>query len=718
MKKSTLLKTLLMAVCLLGGVSSAWGDPTYKNIASDTKVFPTSYSDLSTAISEGWISTTSDNFTSKGATINPQTGEAYESETSVASKIVKSGNTKKEIKFYVTNVTAIRVYGASSGSSVRRVKVTATPSDASSATITYGTASAQSVSQVIDINLVPSKSYEIDITGVNEADDGANDCAFHGIWFTAAAADAPSITTQPASAIYAVDATPAAITVAATASAGKLSYQWYSNTTGTADPENDSAIDGATSATLAAAKISTATVGTTYYYVVVTDDNGSTTSDLATIEVVTGAAPEVSAVISPSIVRAGTTVTLTATVDAGTPAPTLQWYTCDADGTNEEAIDGATNTTYQPSTASTGISYFKVKAHNNSGDDYSDVLKLTVIAQGVSGDAGNLVTISSNYTFIADNHTGNGAVGFASGYLYDESRIYSPKGNNVATNKGSSTIDGNNYYNSLRVKSSSQDVLAFKVGGACAITFYAQTTNKSRPISVGNAAGDDSYGTISDADVDHVVYIPSAGTVYLTGSGDDRYIAGYKVTFTVPVAVTSAGFATYVPSYDLDFTSTGIKAYTAKVNTSTGIVALTQINKVPANTPVLLYKAGGDTENIPVAASTDAVGDNDLHVGTGAAVETDGGDGKINYILNNVSGIGFYKAAGQTVATNRAYLQTTYDAAAARMVMVFADEETTGIKNLNVDQSLNNKVYDLQGRHVTQPAKGLYIVNGRKVIMK
>ena len=226
-------------------------------------------------------------------------------------------------------------------------------------------------------------------------------------------------------------------------------------------------------------------------------------------------------------------------------------------------------------------------------------------------------------------------------------------------------------------------------------------------------------------------YSGSDETIDIIINEGNQYLRTIVVTYPKKVenvTVTSVGFATYVPSSDLDFTSTGIKAYTAKVNTSTGIVALTQINKVPANTPVLLYKAGGDTENIPVAASTDAVGDNDLHVGTGAAVETDGGDGKINYILNNVSGIGFYKAAGQTVATNRAYLQTTYDAAAARMVMVFADEETTGIKNLNADhrsastlgssKNLNNKVYDLQGRRVAQPMKGLYIVNGKKVVMK
>ena len=206
-----------------------------------------------------------------------------------------------------------------------------------------------------------------------------------------------------------------------------------------------------------------------------------------------------------------------------------------------------------------------------------------------------------------------------------------------------------------------------------------------------------------------------------TGGVANNYVA----TFTVPgpqnVEVTSAGYATYVGSYPLDFTATGIKAYTAKVNTENGKVVLTQINKVPASTPVVLYKDGGSTENIPICFSeTDTPAESDLVAGTGDAVAYAPGDGKYNYILNNVSGIGFYKAAGMTVATGRAYLQTTYDVTTsdARMVMVFADE-ATGIDATQMNgEEKAASTYDLQGRRVAQPVKGLYIVNGKKVIVK
>ena len=185
------------------------------------------------------------------------------------------------------------------------------------------------------------------------------------------------------------------------------------------------------------------------------------------------------------------------------------------------------------------------------------------------------------------------------------------------------------------------------------------------------------------------------------------------------VTVTAAGYATYVSDRPLDFTSTEIKAYTAKVNA--GKVVLTQINKVPANTPVVLYKEGGATESIPVATTTDTPAASDLVAGTGAAVATDGGTGYTNYILNNgTNGIGFYLAAGQTVAKNRAYLHVdnANKTAAPALTIVF-DGDATGVNDVRSKMAdVRGEVYDLQGRKVAKPAKGMYIVNGKKVIVK
>ncbi len=194
---------------------------------------------------------------------------------------------------------------------------------------------------------------------------------------------------------------------------------------------------------------------------------------------------------------------------------------------------------------------------------------------------------------------------------------------------------------------------------------------------------------------------------------------------TEKIQVTSAGLATYVSNYNLDFSEATTKAY--KVNVAEkGVATLTEVSKVPAKTPVLLYCEGGNGEGENIAVTTDAVDavtGNDLVAGAGAAVATVDGD-YTNMILNNVeSKIGFYFANDQTVAANRAYLHIATElapdaASAAGMTLVFADE-ATGINAIDNGQlTMDNCYYNLSGQRVSQPQKGLYIVNGKKYITK
>jgi hypothetical protein len=186
------------------------------------------------------------------------------------------------------------------------------------------------------------------------------------------------------------------------------------------------------------------------------------------------------------------------------------------------------------------------------------------------------------------------------------------------------------------------------------------------------------------------------------------YIKSISVcNVAVPVTVSAAGYATYVNSdYDLDFSETSIEAYKVKVNTK-GVATMTKVDNVPANTPVLLYKEGGAEENIPVMTGAAAVSDNDLVAGTGAAVATTDGE-FTNMILNNVGGnVGFYFAAGNTVAANRAYLHIATDlapATSARMAMFFTGG-ITGVDNVEAAAEAKAK-------------EGKFIENGKLVIVK
>ena len=88
------------------------------------------------------------------------------------------------------------------------------------------------------------------------------------------------------------------------------------------------------------------------------------------------------------------------------------------------------------------------------------------------------------------------------------------------------------------------------------------------------------------------------------------------------------------------------------------------------------------------------------------------------YVLNYkaATGAGFYKlSSGGTIGANKAYLVS----GAGAPEFFSLDGGTTGIDATLVNsEKVNSVVYDLQGRRVSQPAKGLYIVNGKKVIIK
>ena len=181
------------------------------------------------------------------------------------------------------------------------------------------------------------------------------------------------------------------------------------------------------------------------------------------------------------------------------------------------------------------------------------------------------------------------------------------------------------------------------------------------------------------------------------------------------VSVTEAGYATYASNYALDYSNVeGLAAYTASV--SGNKVTFAPAGKVPAGAKSgVLIKAAEGTYNVPVIASADDIA-NDFVRGTGAAVASEAG-GKYNYILNKVGGVvGFYAAAGNMVATNRAYLQTKKNE--ARISLDLDDEGTTAIEAVKTATAENGVFYNLAGQRVAQPTKGLYIVNGKKYIVK
>ena len=214
----------------------------------------------------------------------------------------------------------------------------------------------------------------------------------------------------------------------------------------------------------------------------------------------------------------------------------------------------------------------------------------------------------------------------------------------------------------------------------------------------------------------------------------DRYYiyTGLKVytpvtAATQDVSVYSAvgGMSTLVSPYPLDFSGDDMKAYTATVGGSTA--TFIRVQKVPAYTPILVKYSSVADNTTPVnfcnaADADDLSGTTNLLVaGTGAAVETTPTEGTTNFVLTTGdagASYGFYYANGRTVATNRAYLSVP--ATLSRSLILKFDDETTGIDTVIGEGAIviNSDYFDLQGRRTAKPLKGLYIKNGKKIIIK
>ena len=191
----------------------------------------------------------------------------------------------------------------------------------------------------------------------------------------------------------------------------------------------------------------------------------------------------------------------------------------------------------------------------------------------------------------------------------------------------------------------------------------------------------------------------------------------YKLGYTL--TVTAAGMSTLCLPFQ-SVISSGVSLYTLTTDGSTITATEVTGTTLAANTPVLVVAEEG---NYVFNATTTTIDKQEAVCGalTGVYTETEAAEGCYVLQKHGDNDAAFYlltASSNKTVKPFRAYL--TASASAREMKIVFAGGETTGISGLLNDKGemKNDNVYDLQGRRVMQPTKGLYIVNGKKVIIK
>ena len=200
-----------------------------------------------------------------------------------------------------------------------------------------------------------------------------------------------------------------------------------------------------------------------------------------------------------------------------------------------------------------------------------------------------------------------------------------------------------------------------------------------------------------------------------------------KGLLSVKLTMNSIGIMTYSGVNSLDFTNvSGLSAYVALSDADgNGNITLTRTYKPAGLTGMVLCGEPSASYIVPTVKDKDPdYYQNNLLRHVIVATEIDKSDGYYtNYILAKKNGnVGFYPLSGKgTLKPYSAYLQLHIDPIKSRgLVLNFSedDTQTTGIVHTEITESteMADAIYDLQGRRIEKPKKGLYIVNGRKSV--
>lgn len=219
-----------------------------------------------------------------------------------------------------------------------------------------------------------------------------------------------------------------------------------------------------------------------------------------------------------------------------------------------------------------------------------------------------------------------------------------------------------------------------------------------------------------------------------TASGKQQ---GYTVCLPYALTNLPKELKVYTLKYSKGATTIGSETYDGLVGAEekTELKAMTPYIVIPSASGQLLSTTDATIEKTYDAATpeyvaitpaaTKAVSGKSIYNLCGTMQWMDGVDAshpifimQKDNVWKKIKTAGTYQT--QCILPMRAYIQDN-GTAASRLYTVFnnADGSTTGIANLQIDADASAEIYDLQGRKVAAPQRGgLYIINGKKVVMK
>ena len=260
-----------------------------------------------------------------------------------------------------------------------------------------------------------------------------------------------------------------------------------------------------------------------------------------------------------------------------------------------------------------------------------------------------------------------------------------------------------------------EDKYLYAAGGPTGKNNHLKTDTKE-------VAGDNAKATIEiaedgasvvvfqgDANRNVFQFNPSGLFSCYANTQNDIYFYRYSSTnATFNIAVSAAGWRGLVTAVDATLPET-LTAYTVTAyNESTA--TLTKVDAVKANTPYIV-KGNEGTYTLTVAEEEVEAPENNL-----LQISTKNTGNGVYVLYNGASGVGFYLWSGGSLGAGRVYLPAIVNA----REFIGLDSETTGISTVNSEAKslFNGEFFNMAGQRVAKPAKGLYIVNGKKVLIK
>lgn len=438
---------------------------------------------------------------------------------------------------------------------------------------------------------------------------------------------------------------------------------------------------------------------------------------------------------APTISEATKIFTAPFTVSLSTKATAAEAILYTLDGTDPSWENNVTKKYTEPiqisaTTTLKAVSY----ATNGTTFEYSPIATATYTEQG---DAPIVIWSEDWSTFKADDKPSQG-----------ENATYVCGGSNTKI-----------YTTDISAGSESPELLIAKSGGSLAITindlkganeglmFSFKTNNKTIDgdfaVSADNAVILSSEVEGSKPYVQKLIMALKEGATSLTITlkndysrinvrVDDLELSTYSGVGSFKI--TEAGYGTYYSSKAYTMPK-GVKGYTITGNEGTSLVmkeAYAAGDVVPAKTALVVEGAANKYHTL-VAESTELTPANNKLHGSDKAETTyvDGTDVKYYKLSYNNEGnnLGFYwgseNGAAFTNGAHKAYLalnsETLLSQSRGFSLADLAHGVTTGINTTVKSATQSNFIYDLNGRRINSlngAAKGVYIMNGQKVLVK